>query len=74
MMARMTLELTPRLQEKLEAWCREFDEPPEALALGLLDEYFDDCDDADRLSALIETGEMETHPWEEVKARLAVGA
>lgn len=31
-----------------------------SLALELLEEYFDDCDDADRLAALIRSGNMST--------------
>ena len=36
--------------------------PGEELAIELLEEYFDDCDDADRLEALIRAGKMETIP------------
>ncbi|MBQ7220682.1 MAG: hypothetical protein IJS28_06870 [Synergistaceae bacterium] len=45
--------------------------PPEQLAIELLEEYFDDCDDAERLEALIQSGEMKTYPLEQVCNELA---
>ena len=44
--------------------------PPQSLAIGLLQEYFDDCDDADRLEALIRSGHIKTSPAETVHQEL----
>ncbi len=58
----MIIELSPELEARVREWGREFNRPCEDLAVELLEEYFDDCDDADRLETLIRVGEMETVP------------
>ena len=61
-MPRITVEVTPELNARINDWSRQMKKPPECLAVDLLEEYFDDCDDADRLEALIQSGQMETYP------------
>ena len=58
----MILELSPKLEARVKDWGRKSGRPGEELAIELLEEYFDDCDDADRLEALIRAGKMETIP------------
>ncbi len=58
----MIIELSPELEARVREWGREFGRPGEDLAVELLQEYFDDCDDADRLEALIQSGKMDTIP------------
>ena len=66
----MILELSPELEARVRDWGRASNRPGEELAIELLEEYFDDCDDADRLEALIRAGEMKTYPAEEVHKEL----
>ena len=40
----MQIELSPELEKRMKAWSIEFNEPAEKLAVGLLNEYFDDSD------------------------------
>lgn len=72
-MPELTIEITPELSERLKDWSRYFGRPEQELAFELLEEYFDDCDDADRLGVLICSGAMETYPAEEVLERLRTG-
>ena len=58
----MIIEITPKLEARVKDWERQTGRPGEDLAVELLEEYFDDCDDADRLEALIRAGKMETIP------------
>ena len=69
-MPRMILNITPDMERRINDWSREFKEPPESLAVGLLEEYFEDCDDAEKLEALIASGQMKTYPLEEVHKEL----
>ena len=74
----MIIELSPELEARVQEWGREFNRPGEDLAVELLQEYFDDCDDADRLEALIQAGKMETIPanvvHKELEELAAVGS
>ena len=63
-MPRIILNVTPELLERINDWSKQSKQPPENLAIDLLEEYFDDCDDADRLEALISSGNMKTYPAE----------
>ena len=63
-MPRIILNVTPELLERINDWSRQSKQPPENLVIDLLEEYFDDCDDADRLEALISSGNMKTYPAE----------
>ena len=72
-MSKLTIEVTPELSERLKDWSRYFGRAEQELAVELLEEYFDDCDDADRLEALIQSGAMETYPAEVVFERLRTG-
>ena len=67
---KMTLDLSPELEERIKNWSIESKEPPENLAIGLIEEYFEDCDDAEKICAEVEAGHTELYPWEEVKAEL----
>ena len=68
----LTINLTPKLQERFNYYAASGNETPEELAVRLCAEYVEDCDDADRISAEIDSGRMKTYPWEEVKERLAL--
>ncbi|MBQ3695072.1 MAG: hypothetical protein IJQ77_06875 [Synergistaceae bacterium] len=61
-MTSITISVDDELNQSLESWSKKSNLPPEFLALDLLREYFDDCDDADRLEALIRSGNMNTIP------------
>ena len=65
-MPKLIINITPELQERVNYWSRQAGQPAEKLAVSLLEEYFDDCDDADRLEALISKGNMATYPAEVV--------
>ena len=65
-MTQITLDLTPELGRRLDGWCKEFREPPQTLAVGLLEEYFEDSDTGARIVADVDTGIMKTYPMEEV--------
>lgn len=56
-MPQMILDITPELLACVNDWSRQSKQSPESLAIDLLEEYFDDCDDADRLEALISSGQ-----------------
>ena len=65
-MPRIILEVTPELNARINDWSIQMKKPPESLAVDLLNEYFDDCDDAEKLEALIQSGQMETYSSEQV--------
>ena len=67
---KMILDLSPELEERIKNWSIASKEPPENLAIGLIEEYFEDCDDAEKLENLIRAGEMETYSMEEVHREL----
>lgn len=69
-MPAFTLNISPELSTRLNNWSIQSNLPPQQLALELLEEYFDDCDDADRLEALIRSGEMKTYTAEDVHKEL----
>ena len=71
-MPQMIINLTQSLQNKINSYALSGNETPEELAVRLLEEYADDCDDADRISAEIDSGRMKTYPLEEVRERLAL--
>ena len=59
-MPTFTVNLLPELSARLDDWSIQSNLPPQQLVIELLEEYFDDCDDADRLEALIRAGDMKT--------------
>ena len=61
-MPKMIIEISPELLSRVQDWGLHFKCKPERLAVELLEEYFDDCDDADKLEALIQSGKMATYP------------
>ena len=69
-MPRITLEVTPELGRWLDAWSKEFEEPPESLAIGLLEEYFEDSDTGARISDDVAVGRMATYPLAQVRQEL----
>jgi len=71
-MSQLIINLTPELQERFNFYALSGNETPEELAIRLCEEYVEDCDDADRISAEIDSGRMKTYPWEEVRERLAL--
>lgn len=60
------------LQQKVILLAHETNETPEQLALRLLEEYVEDCEDADRISAEIDAGIMPTYSLPEVKQNIGV--
>ena len=73
-MAMMMLEVSPELKRRIDEWSREFNEPPESLALGLLEEYFEDSDTGAMIAAEVDSGRMGTYSSEELKTLAAVGS
>ena len=71
-MPQLTINLTPKLQERFNYYAASGNETPEELAIRLCAEYVEDCDDADRISAEIDSGRMKTYSLEEVRERLAL--
>ena len=69
-MPALTVNISPELSNRLHDWSVQSNLPPQQLAIELLEEYFDDCDDADRLEALIQSGEMITYPADDVHREL----
>lgn len=66
-MSTMMLEVPPELEKRINEWSREFKEPPQSLALGLLEEYFDDSDTGALISAQVDAGNMETYSLDKLK-------
>ena len=60
-MASITVELTPELEQRINEWSIEFKEPPQALAVGLLEEYFEDSDTGAEIAARIAAGSMKIY-------------
>ncbi|MBR1418389.1 MAG: hypothetical protein IJ576_05430 [Synergistaceae bacterium] len=60
-MASITVELTPELERRINEWSSEFKEPPQVLAVGLLEEYFEDCDTGAEIAAKIDAGSMKVY-------------
>ena len=69
-MPQMILNITPELQQRVSYHAMDGQETPEQLAVRLLEEYVDDCDDAERIGMKIDSGEMKVYPWSEVRSRL----
>ena len=69
-MPTITVNISPELSARLNDWSIQSHLPAQQLAVELLEEYFDDCDDADRLEALIRSGNMQTYPAEAVHEEL----
>lgn len=69
-MPNITINISPALSARLNHWSVQSHLPAQQLAVELLEEYFDDCDDADRLEALIRSGNMKTYPAENVHKEL----
>ena len=72
-MPQILLNIPATLQQKVIPLAQQTNETTEQLALRLLQEYADDCYEADRISAEIDAGIMPTHSWQEVKAHLDLG-
>ena len=66
----ITVEVSPELSKRINLWGSLGDETPEELTLRLLEEYVDDCEVAERISAEVEAGTMKTYPYEQVKRNL----
>ena len=71
-MMQILLNIPTKLQERVMPLARETNETTEQLALRLLQEYVEDCEEADRISAEIDAGIMPTYSLQEVKASLGV--
>ena len=66
-MATMILELSPELEKRMDEWGRQFKEPPESLAVGLLEEYFEDSDTGAMIAAEVDAGRMRTFSREKAR-------
>lgn len=64
-MTQIVLNITPELGKRIEGWSREFKEPPQALAVGLLEEYFEDSDTGARIAAEVDAGRMKVYSQED---------
>lgn len=62
-MPQFILDISLELLARVNDWSKQSKQPPENLAIDLLEEYFDDCDDADRLEALISNCENTNVGW-----------
>ena len=71
-MPAFTINISPALSARLHDWSIHSCLPAQQLAVELLEEYFDDCDDADRLEALIRSGNMKTYPADNVHKALTL--
>lgn len=71
-MPQVLLNIPSGLQQRVLPLARNTNETTEQLALRLLQEYVDDCEEADRISAEIDAGTMPTYSWQEVKAHLGL--
>ena len=61
------LNIPTNLQERVKPLAQATNETTEQLALRLLQEYVEDCEEADRISAEIDAGIMPTYSLQEVK-------
>ena len=68
----LLLNIPNSLHQRVLPLARETNETTEQLALRLLREYVEDCDEADRISAEIDAGIMPTYSWQEVKNNLGL--
>ena len=71
-MPQIMLNVSPSLEQEVHLLAQETNETTEQLAIRLLQEYVEDCHEADRISAEVEAGRMKTYSWEEVKSALAL--
>jgi hypothetical protein len=71
-MMQLLLNIPSGLQERVIPLARETNETAEQLALRLLEEYVDDCEEADRISSEIDAGIMPTYSLQEVKENLGM--
>ena len=61
-MSQLIINLTPELQERVNYHAADGNETPEELAVRLLEEYTEDCDDAERIERDIKSGKIKTCP------------
>ena len=66
------LNIPNTLQERVIPLARATNETTEQLAMRLLEEYVDDCEESDRILAEIDAGIMPTYSMQEVKANLGL--
>ena len=66
------LNIPNALKDRIISLARATNETTEQLALRLIEEYVDDCEEADRISAEIDAGIMPTYSLREVKANLGM--
>ena len=71
-MMQVILNIPNTLQERVIPLARATNETTEQLAVRLLEEYVDDCEEADRISAEIDAGIMPTYSLSEVKTHLGM--
>ena len=66
------LNIPNELQERVIPLARATNETAEELAIRLLEEYVEDCEEADRISAEIDAGVMPTYTLREVKKQFGM--
>ena len=71
-MMQIMLNIPSALQNRVIPLAQATNETTEQLALRLLEEYVDDCEEADRIEAEIDAGIMPTYSLREVKANLGM--
>ena len=55
-MPQIVLNVSPELNSRVNFWGSRGNETPEQLTLRLLEEYVEDCEDAEKISAEIDAG------------------
>ena len=66
----ITIEVAPELDNRIRLWSRLGNETPEELTIRLLEEYVDDCEEAEKISAGVARGDIETLPYAQVRHEL----
>ena len=69
-MPQIVLNVSPELNSRVNFWGSRGNETPEQLTLRLLEEYVEDCEDAEKISAEIDAGRMKTYDWHDVRGNL----
>ncbi|MBR1437896.1 MAG: hypothetical protein IJ587_05100 [Synergistaceae bacterium] len=71
-MPQLLLNIPNDLQQKVIPIAQQTNETTEQLALRLLQEYVEDCEEADRLEALIHSGNVKTYTADNIHKALTL--
>ena len=69
-MSRIVIEIEPELDNRIRLWSKLGNETPEQLTIRLLEEYVEDCEDAEEISAGVANGDIQTFPYAQVRREL----